>query len=248
MITSNWSSSTSPARGILARVLAASIFTAVAALGQPCAPRNSALSAWFTFDEPLFAKAKRVPGISGSALHFDGTASYFEFPAKTEGFKVGDKDFTVELWLRTTETRRTRNVVEFRNDLPKGYLIFVRAGRIGFQVADGDLLSNSIAENYPIADNRWHHVAGVVKRLPPQAPQIYIDGQPRAQNGSNVTLSNLDHDAPLWLARHRRNGYVPRDNAYFAGDVDELSVYRRALTGTEIRSLYAAGSKGKCRK
>jgi hypothetical protein len=36
-------------------------------------------------------------------------------------------------------------------------------------------------------------------------------------------------------------------NCYYKGVVDEVTVYRRALTGPEVTALYAAGSAGKAK-
>lgn len=224
---------------------------AASALAQPCAPAPPGLSAWFTFDEPAFGGAgvRKTAGVvaGGSALRFNGVSEYFAMPAPQPGLSVGEGDFTVELWIRTTDRVRTRNVVEYRNSEPRGYLIFVRAGAAGFQVADGPHIANAVAKSVPIADGRWHHLAGVVKRLPPQSPSLYVDGVPQSEPGRRVTLGNLDHHEPLWIARHRKNPLVPRDSLYFAGDVDELSVYRRALSPREIAAIHRAGAAGKCR-
>lgn len=217
-------------------------------LGQPCAPVPKNLTAWFTFDEPLFAKATHVPGIVGNALHFTGKEQFFEIPASTPGLNAGEENFTAEVWIRTTTKQVMRNIVDKRDAVPKGWLFYIRKGFAGFQVAFGAELTDTIATGYRIDDGKWHHVVGVAKRLPQQSPQIYVDGQLRGKNGRNITLANINNTAPLWLARHHANAYINRNDVYFDGDVDELSFYRRALEPAEIARLYKAGPAGKCRK
>lgn len=214
---------------------------------QTCVPAPKDLSAWLTFDEPAFDRGvSRIPGHVGRALRFNGRTDYVELPAQ-QRFNVGEGDFSVELWLRTQDRLGIRNVVEFRDGAPKGWLVFVRRGTVGFQVADHSFVADTIADKHQIADGNWHHVVATVKRLPPQPARIYIDGVLRGQTGRNVPLSNLDHAMPLWLARHRSNSIIPRDDVYFPGDIDELTVYRRALAATEAAALYRAGRAGKCR-
>jgi len=196
----------------------------------------------------MFAKATHVPGISGNALRFDGKASFFEIPAATPGLNAGEDNFTVEVWVRTTTKQVMRNIVDKRDAVPKGWLLYIRRGFAGFQVAFGAELTDAISTNYRIDDGKWHHVAGVAKRLPQQSPQIYVDGLLRAKNGRNITLANINNTAPLWLARHHANAYIKRDDVYFDGDIDELAFYRRALDPAEIAALYKAGRGGKCRK
>lgn len=233
------------------RLLIAAAATAASAVtmhGQGCAVPPAGLSAWFTSDEPMFNTQVRPPGIGRSALRFDGVSRFFEFPKDTPGFLVGSGDFSVEFWVRTTEKKRTRNLIDFRSFTPKGYLMFMRAGEVGMQVVDEADLSQSVATGFSVADGRWHHVVGVAKRLPPQPAAIYVDGVKRGQNGRSVPITNIDHDTPMWLARHHKNGYINRDNIFFAGDLDEVSVYRRALAPAEVAALHRAGGKGKCRK
>lgn len=220
----------------------------VVAIAQPCAPVPKNMSAWFTFDEPLFNSANRIPGMVGQALHFDGKESYFEIPASTPGLNAGEENFSVEAWVRTTNGKSVRNIIDKRDPNARGWLIYIRSGSPGFQVVNGPEITDAIATATNIADGRWHHIVGVAKRLPPQAPMVFVDGQLRVQSGRNVTLADISNTAPVWIARHHANVYVKRENIYFDGDVDELSFYRRALTPAEIASLYKAGRAGKCRK
>jgi hypothetical protein len=222
----------------------------VAPAQSGCVAAPPGISAWFTFDEPMFRqpgehRPQRVPGMVGSALRFNGVDQYFEVPANTPGLNVGEYDFSIELWIRTKQSVGTPSVVDKRGHQPLGYLIFIYKGQPAIQLADGSRGHGSFAE-ISIADGRWHHVAGVVERLPPHAPAIFVDGLRRDKNEEHVTLTNLDVPQPLWLGRHHANGYVDREDIYFQGDIDELTFYRRALTEKEIRSIFRAGARGKC--
>jgi hypothetical protein len=228
------------------------LFFVLAALpiaAQPrCAPVPADLSAWFTFDEPIF-RTLRVPGRVGSAVRFNGKDQFVELPASTPGLSVADDDFTIELWVRTSDSVNTRNLVDKRDYQPLGYLIFIYQGHPGFQVSAsaGGFADRAIAMSLSVADGRWHHVAGVVRRLPPEPFWIYVDGvkQPKGSTYA-APLVSLDVPAPLWLGRHHANKLVPRDNIYYEGEMDELSFYHRALTSAEIQSIFHAGSAGKC--
>ena len=180
----------------------------------------------------------------GSALKFNGKDRYIAIPASTPGVNMGEDDFTIELWVRTADSQHTCNIVDKRGYNSLGYLIFVYRDHPGLQIANGDRYNNTFAMLANIADNRWRHVAGVVKRLPPQPPEIYVDGakQMQQEGRANAPLVNLDVAAPLWLGRHHANKDVQRDKFDFEGEIDD-----RALTAAEIQSIYHAGSRGKCR-
>lgn len=200
-------------------------------------------SAWFSFEQAEFRRLAG-PGKVGKGLQFDGKTQYWEFPASTAGVNVGAKNFTIETWVRTTESG-TRNFVDKRSALPLGYALFVHQGFAGFQIAVGEH-SNYWSRTLKVNDGKWHHVAGVAKRLPPAHPELFVDGVKRGVDSRNTPLDNLDVAELLWLGRHHANGRVPGD-AYFAGGVDELTFYPRALTAKEIAAIYRAGSKGKCK-
>lgn len=212
-----------------------------------CTPAPSRLSAWLTFEEPHFSKAgTRIAGIVGSAIRLDGASQYYELPPATKGLAVGSEDFSIELWLRTTEKTGVLSIVDKRDATPRGYLVYLQRGRVGFQVANGPDRSDSVSRTL-IADGRWHHIVAVCRRLPPQPLAVYVDGELQARNGRSATLENLDVDTPLWIGRHHRNALVRSDEIYLAGDIDELTVYRRALDLSEAAALFKAGSRGKCR-
>jgi hypothetical protein len=215
---------------------------------QPrCAPVPPNLTAWFTFDEPEF-RPLRVPGRVGSAARFNGKDQFREIPTTTPGLAVGDDDFTIELWLRTTDSVNTPSLVDKRDYTPLGYLVFLYKGHPGFQVSASGAVDNLIAQSPSIADGRWHHVAGVVRRLPPQRFWLYVDGVKDPKGSAHpAPLVNLDVPAPLWLGRHHANKKMQTDDIYFKGDLDEVSFYHRALTAAEIQSIFRAGSAGKCR-
>jgi len=212
------------------------------------------MTGWLRFDEPMFRQPGEhspsvIPGLVGKALRFDGKGQYFELPATAKGWDAGESDFSVELWVRTSDVKRNVNIVDKRSHDPYGYLVFLYRGQLGFQVpspAGPAGHDRALADTYPTADGRWHHVAGVVRRLPPARFHVYVDGVVRGESFRNVTLRNIDVPAPLWLGRHHANELVDRDDIYFEGDIDELTFYRRALTPAEILSIYRAGAKGKC--
>ena len=210
-----------------------------------CAPVPPNLTAGFTFDEPEF-RPLRVPGRVGSAAHFNGKDQFKEIPASTPGLAVGDEDFTIELWLRTTDSVNTPSLVDKRDYAPLGYLMFVYKGHPGFQVTASGQVDAAIALSLSIADGRWHHIAGVVRRLPPQRFWLYVDGVKEKESAYPAPLVSLDVPTPLWLGRHHANKRMQTNEIYFQGDLDELSFYHRALTAAEIQSIYRAGSAGKC--
>src|SRR5206468_1010895 len=68
-------------------------------------------------------------------------------------------------------------------------------------------------------------------------------------NGNAATQQNLGTFTPQ-TSSHFYIGYRSSGTAAgnkFNGIIDELSLYNRALNGSEIQSIFAAGSAGKCK-
>jgi hypothetical protein len=84
--------------------------------------------------------------------------------------------------------------------------------------------------NIPLNDGRWHHAALVVSRSR-SLVTLYIDGVKVGEHLVNFLAGTLDSDAPFEVGRERTGRY------YFKGWVDEIRVYRRALSADEVAEL-----------
>lgn len=89
-----------------------------------------------------------------------------------------------------------------------------------------------------IADNTWHHVAGV--RRADGTREIWVDGV--LENTRSEAMGNTDSDNALYIGDEDGSGHYS-----FTGLVDEVEVFNRALSALEIQAIYNAGSAGKCK-
>jgi hypothetical protein len=83
----------------------------------------------------------------------------------------------------------------------------------------------------------WFHVAAVKSS---SSFSIYVNG----------VLEDSRSPVPAFLDTHSANlriGSYILEGAHLNGEVDEVEIYNRALTPTEIAGIFAAGSTGKCR-
>jgi len=81
---------------------------------------------------------------------------------------------------------------------------------------------------------RWHHVAAVITSdVDGGAMRIYVDGELAASRPYDRS-GIQDATGPLWI------GGIPGQGVAFHGQVDEVQLWRRALTGDEIRARMAA--------
>ena len=90
-----------------------------------------------------------------------------------------------------------------------------------------------------VVDGSWVHAVGVYDGSSQLG--LYINGAPVGFSAANGPITASGN--PLMFGRDPSN---PTTRA-FNGLIDEVSLYNRALTATEVQALYAAGGSGKCR-
>ena len=186
-------------------------------------------------------------GMVGGAFNFDGTDSRLNFGNTVGNF--GTNDFTIEFWIRTSSTR-LESVME---KWPVCGVSSMWNIRIGQPVTnDGhlntemfsDALGNGhavLVSGRAINDGIFHHVALV--RLGTSVA-YYIDGAVDVSTSSVGGVTEINNTADFAVGRSVCVGID--GTSPFTGQMDEISVYNRALSASEIAAIYQAGTAGKC--
>jgi hypothetical protein len=92
-------------------------------------------------------------------------------------------------------------------------------------------------------DGNWHHVAVTVQRAGNGAIRFYLDGVLVNVQGGPITAP-LGNNNSLYVGA---STLPPGPNAFFHGPIDEVEIFRRALTAAEVASLWNAHQSGKCK-
>jgi len=195
-----------------------------------------------------------VPGEVGLAFSFDGTTADVEVPA-SPSLNVGPgSGFTVEAWIMPSDLSQGRPIVEWNtgdtNNLYAYNAHFWMSQPLPFGTGAGCLFANLIdtsGKSHPfcsaanlLTSDSFQHIALTYDKSSGQGA-MYLNGSPVAQQhlGSFTPQTSSD----LYLGcRPAGAGSVMR----FAGKMDEVSLYSRALSVSEILSIYSAGASGKC--
>jgi len=108
-------------------------------------------------------------------------------------------------------------------------------------------LVDSFGNNHPfssaanlLTSNSFQHIALTYDKSSGNAA-MYLNGSPVAQQNLGSFTPQTSSDLYLGC-RPAGSGSVMR----FAGKMDEVSLYSRALSAAEILSIYSAGASGKC--
>jgi YD repeat-containing protein len=176
---------------------------------------------------------------SNGSVGFDGVDDY---GSATVDLSATSK-VTVEFWLKWNAfANDDRLAMEFTsnfNDATGGFLVDPNApgedGRFGVAIGIGGSRNNAYF-NRPTA-GAWHHYALVLDSTAPAATQVvpYVDGQPVAfTKTASGTGAGAFANATLYLMS-RAGGEL-----FGAGSLDELAVYGRTLSASEIAAHFAA--------
>jgi hypothetical protein len=251
-----------PTRSLLPRLVAASIGAALlwpvghAAAQSRCAPLSSGMVGWWSLDEagPVAADLAGAPQngvhqngpavVSGQvrgALDFDRT-SYVEAPSAPE-LQLGTGDFSFDAWLWVRSQEGNMSILDKRVtiDEVRGYHVFIEWGRLGLQLADG--VHSNFHSGITLPTEEWIHVAITVDRDDPEGIRFYLNGAPAGNNGqATLHPGTLDTPAPL-----RLGGHATWEDGGLNGRLDEVELFNRVLSPTEVSKLFRAGPLGRCR-
>jgi glycine rich protein/peptidase M23-like protein/concanavalin A-like lectin/glucanase superfamily protein len=197
-----------------------------------------------------FVGAIFSPGKVGDAFTFNGT-NYVTFDNTVGNF--GISDFTIDFWLKAAPTQAMQSVLGKREPCTAGNFWDVRINATNQLLVEfnefGDSASptyNAITTPTAVADNLFHHITIVRQATSSDLSQItvYVDGLIISQR--TTPTANINNTAPLEAGR---SGCTGVDGTQILnGQIDEIEMFARALAQSEVQSIEAAGSAGKCKK
>ncbi len=190
-----------------------------------------------------------APAVVGTGFSLDGTNMYVEIP---DAPALRPAELTVECWAKWNDLSTPGTSVYPGQQ----YLVFKQNSRMsdfeGYVLskdrtwndiilwevtsASGQLVR--IDSTSPVTTNVWYHLAGVRGS---NYIQIYFNGRLEAQ--TNVYFPQDYGDWPLYFGTSGQSYYDRKLN----GVMDEVALYNRALSASEIATLYATGAAGKCK-
>ncbi len=232
-----------------------------------CIPPLDSVVAWFQFDDTTtdamngrigtrFGQASFGMGVVREGLELDGFGSFCSFPDTTlYDLKTS---LSIVCWVKLSAPISAQPYPGWRGN----YSIIIEKGNgdyhyrnygLYFSRADNTLCFNgadTANTNYVFLtilehadslfdDLDWHHVAAVWNRSTATS-SIFIDGKLLVStSGTNGDLTTNDETLKI--------GAEAADQFFLDGSVDEVLIFGRAITPTEVEALYNSGAKGVCR-
>jgi hypothetical protein len=179
-------------------------------------------------------------GKANAAYHFDGYSSYISVP-DNQALRLSNTDFTLNAWVKLDAYNSSfvSSIIAKRfSGVNNGWLWAINGpqntplGAAYFGPGGGN--SDAIG-NIVLSTGQWYMVTCIYNYASHQL-SIYINGV-LDRTVSNILPPNGSTNAPLFIGKDNSNGI---DQYFFQGSLDEIRIYGRAITATELNKLYTA--------
>ena len=181
--------------------------------------------AWVASSAPLVFNQ-----VSSNALKFDGINGYVQVAHTND---LNSYPFTSTGWFRTTNAASVLQGIVSKcvDGIANGWALGVDNGHLrGFFYINGTLANNAIdaTSAASVADGSWHHAALVVDG---SGGKLFLDGNVVGSSAWSSPAGAPTTTDPLLIGRYSTRA------ARFLGDIDEVTVWNRALAATEVQSF-----------
>ncbi|MFE4582129.1 LamG-like jellyroll fold domain-containing protein [Streptomyces chartreusis] len=167
-----------------------------------------------------------TPGVSGSALKFDGNGQY----AETDGPVLDTTgSYSVSAWVRLDELPGNYATAVSQDTRRQTSPFYLQYGQGAFAFSTpGESRARLVTTP---EKGRWYHLVGV-RDSADNTIKLYVDGKPAATATGGAAYPST---GSLSVGRAQWGG---NDVDFWNGAVDEVHAYDKALTAEEVSTLY----------
>lgn len=177
-------------------------------------------------------------GVIGGALEFDGVDDYVDLPVGS--IIAAAKSMTVMLWAKfdRESTGASQRIFDFGNSMTAYTSLTPRIwtdGQMKFALRPEGAPGEAAVYGPTTLPAGWHHIAAVVNSSD-MTMTLYLDGSVIGEAFTDYLPSDIGTTRQNWLGRCQTPAAAP-----YKGLIDDLRIYRRALTIAEVQTIYAEG-------
>lgn len=216
---------------------------------------GSGLVGWWTFDGKDISNGRindvsggnnhgTASGISTSTFYIAGKiAQGLNFDGVDDYVNVGDiagadgiATITISGWVKFTSSSGGGNVLyKGQSGFDAWQLYRTGFGRYAFGVSNAVPTVVYALSDSTFEDTKWHHVVGVYDGA---NVYVYVDGVSADSSANPLTGNIRDRSEPICVGGGYGGGCMGNLN----GALDDVRIYNRALSSTEVKQLYNQGA------
>jgi serine/threonine protein kinase len=180
-------------------------------------------------------------GHRGGAMKFGLSNSYITVPNNDS---LNPPGITMAAWIKTSYTDWVWRRI-FDKGTGQGYVLSMcgddkgKSYRGQVDIEPGKTVALS---RITVADGQWHHVVGTFDGF---AARVYVDGQPVGSLGQwKGPLPSTSYDLTIGANRSNPDPALGEVDTSFNGMMDDVMMFNRALTSTEVEDLFDSQNTG----
>ena len=184
--------------------------------------------------------ASAAIGISGQGLEFDGVDDYINV-LDDDSLDMGTNDWTISAWIKLDMPISGLHIIAKKGATSPtgspGYNFYYNADAsvLKFGIATSTNRDVPVSSVISIEDNNWHHIVASADRG--GSLYFYVDASPAGSGDiSSFDGSDITSNVNFWIGTWNGSGTLD-------GLIDEVRIYDRALSASEILDLYQAGAR-----
>src|SRR5947209_2063867 len=176
-------------------------------------------------------------GKVGQAFSFDGSSG-FENMGAPASLNLTTQ-VTLDGWINPNDPNHQAVYFGKASSGQNDYALFLLSGQLAACIKTSDATEHFVYSGFVPPAGQWTHIALTYNG---SLEVIYANGVALV---SQPVSGNLISEG-ISFSIGGRFGDAPVNSLYFNGLVDEVEVFNRALSASEIAAIYLADSAGKC--
>ncbi len=232
-----------------------------------CVPPPSGLVSWWPGDGntediidsnhgALGGGATFANGEVDQAFSLDGIDSHIRIPDEGQGSDLdGFSQLTIDAWIKPSSTSESPIAIVSKYDSTQAtgvsYHFDLMSGKLRLAVFQSvsPISWIGLESSDAIGIDTWSHVAGVWRGG--AEFELYVNGEqvsgtPIGDGPPPAAMAN--NDVPVNIGRYESfSGSFVGPTGYFSGLIDEVQIFNRDLSASEIQAIFEAGSEGQCK-
>ena len=175
-------------------------------------------------------------GQVGQAFSFDGTSQYVRVP---DSPSLKPTNLTIEGWFQFSSAPGSSLRTLFGKTVGSGsldsYVVWYANGTLNGAIGNGGS-ERPVSTSFTPVVGAWYHVAFSFDD-PSNTMVLYLNGS-QVATGSTTLSVGYDTTHDLLIGAEVENSAL---NYYFPGAIDQVNLWNRALTSSEVAAEYLAG-------
>ena len=229
-------------------------------LTTPSRPLNSGLVGYWTFDGKDVPNG-RANDVSGNGKHGNlisiATSTFYTQGKIGQGFRfdgVNDRvlistvptitqPYTVSIWFKFSILGTNKHILTFGSGNPTPTVSITGSNLFEIDAASAGSFRTFCNKTFNASDlNKWWHVTYIVNSATDASQwKCYLNGIDVGTTNSNSSGTYMEPPSTNWTI----GNYPGLSSRFWNGFLDDVRVYNRALSATEIRQLYNQGAATK---